>query len=140
MGDRYALPEFSIVLTKRQRNIQEKLLKIYTSAGIETPITEHVMEGFPSAERLDANRVLESLISSGELILLTPQVCLHKSTYASVCQAAQAHFQSESTLTLAQLRDMLGTSRKYSQAIIEYFDKVHITRKEEDLHYLDQGF
>ena len=140
VGDRYAMPEFSIVLTKRQRGIQEKMLKIYTSAGIETPITEHVMEGFPSAERLDANRVLESLISSGELILLTPQVCLHKSTYASVCQAAQAHFQTEPTLTLAQLRDLLGTSRKYSQAIIEYFDKVHITRKEEDLHYLDQGF
>ena len=39
-----------------------------------------------------------------------------------------------------QLRDLLNTSRKYSQAIIEYFDKLHITRKDGDIHYLDQGF
>ena len=43
-------------------------------------------------------------------------------------------------MTLAQLRDLLQTSRKYSQAIIEYFDKIHITRKDGDIHYLDQGF
>ena len=138
--DRYALSDFSVTLTKRQRNIQEKLLKIYTSSGIETPITEHIMEEFPTNERTEARQVLESLISSGELILLTPQVCLHKTTYTAVCQAAQAHFETHDSLTLAQLRDLLNTSRKYSQAIIEYFDKVHITRKEEDFHYLDQGF
>ena len=43
-------------------------------------------------------------------------------------------------LTLAQLRDMLNTSRKYAQALVEYFDKVHITKKDGDIHYLDQGF
>ena len=43
-------------------------------------------------------------------------------------------------LMLAQLRDLLNTSRKYAQAIIEYFDKVHITKKADDIHYLDQGF
>ena len=140
VADRYALPDFTITLTKRQRNIQEKMVKTYLTSGIETPITDHAMEGYPSAERVDAQRVLESLLSSGELIMLTPQVCLHKNTYAAVCQAAKTHFETQDSLTLAQLRDLLNTSRKYSQAIIEYFDKVHITRKEEDLHYLDQGF
>lgn len=138
--DRYALSDFTITLTKRQRNIREKLLKTYLSAGIETPITEHIMEEFTPNERVDARQVLESLISSGDLVLLTPQVCLHRQTYDAVCEKARIHFETNDSLTLAQLRDLLNTSRKYSQAIIEYFDKVHITRKDGDIHCLHQGF
>lgn len=138
--DRYALTDFEIVLTKRQRNIREKLLKIYQDSGIETPITDHIMEEYPTNERTDARQVLESLVSSGELVMLIPQICLHADTYAAICEAAKVHFAEHDSLTLAQLRDLLNTSRKYSQAIIEYFDKVHITRKEGDVHYLQQGF
>jgi selenocysteine-specific elongation factor len=139
-ADRYALSDFTVTLTKRQRGIREKLLNIYSSAGIETPITEHVMEGFPFNERSDAQQVLESLITSGDLVLLTPQICLYRDVYASVLEAARVHFETNDSLTLAQLRDLLNTSRKYSQAIIEHFDKIHITRKDGDVHYLDQGF
>ena len=139
-SDRYALSDFTVTFTKRQRNIREKLLKVYTTSGIETPITDHIMEEFPSAERTDFKQVLESLISSGELVMLIPQICLHKDTFAAILEAARTHFETNDSLTLAQLRDLLNTSRKYSQAIIEYFDKLHITRKDGDVHYLDQGF
>ena len=130
LTDRYALSDFTVTLTKRQRGIREKLLNIYSTAGIETPITEHVMEGFPFHERADAQQVLESLITSGDLVLLTPQICLHRNTYASILEAAKLHFETNGSLTLAQLRDLLNTSRKYAQALVEYFDKIHITRKE----------
>ena len=139
-ADCYALPEFTVTLTKRQRGIRDKVMKIYTASGIETPITEHILEQFPTNERTDFKQVLESLISNGELVLLTPQICLHRDTYTVIAEAAKKHFQTNDSLTLAQLRDLLNTSRKYSQAIIEYFDKLHITRKEGDVHYLDQGF
>ena len=140
LGDRYCLSDFTVTLTKRQRSIREKLMAVYTTAGIETPITDHVMEGFPSNERAEARQVLESLITSGDLVLLTPQICLYRDVYGGILKAAQAHFENHDSLTLAQLRDLLQTSRKYSQAIIEYFDKVHITKKDGDIHYLDQGF
>jgi selenocysteine-specific elongation factor len=138
--DRYALWDFTITLTKRQRNIREKLLKTYQNAGIETPITDHIMEEFPTNERTDARQVLESLVSSGDLVMLIPQICLHRNTYASILETAKTHFETQDSLTLAQLRDLLHSSRKYAQAIIEYFDKIHITKKDGDIHYLDQGF
>lgn len=139
-ADRYALSDFTVTLTKRQRGIREKLMQIYSTSGIETPITEHILEGFPSNERPEAKQVLESLITSGDLILLTPQICLYRKDYDRVLETAKLHFEANDSLTLAQLRDLLNTSRKYAQAIIEYFDKIHITRKDEDIHYLDQGF
>ena len=140
LRDRYALSDFNVTLTKRQRGMREKLMKIYTTSGIETPITEHILEGFPTNERTEARQVLESLITSGELILLTPQICLYRQVYEEILCAARTHFETGDSMTLAQLRDLLNTSRKYAQAIIEYFDKVHITKKDGDVHYLDQGF
>ena len=98
------------------------------------------MEQFPTNERTDFKQVLESLLSSGELVMLIPQICLHKDTYAAILEEVKKHFDTNDSLTLAQLRDLLQTSRKYSQAIIEYFDKLHITRKDGDVHDLDQGF
>jgi len=73
-------------------------------------------------------------------VLLTPQICLHRDTYAGVLEAARTHFETNDSMTLAQLRDLLNTSRKYAQALVEYFDKVHITRKDGDVHILHQGF
>ena len=140
LGDRYALSDFTVTLTKRQRGIREKLLKTYSTSGIETPITEHVMEGFPTNERPEVRQVLESLITSGELILLTPQICLYRQDYDRILETAKTHFETNDSLTLAQLRDLLNTSRKYAQALVEYFDKIHITKKDGDVHYLDQGF
>ena len=140
LGDRYALSDFAVTLTKRQRGIREKLLKVYQSAGIETPITDHVMEGFPHNERAEARQVLESLLTSQELVMLTPQICLYRDTYETILSAARTHFETNDSMTLAQLRDLLNTSRKYAQAIIEYFDKLHITKKEGDVHYLHRGF
>ena len=48
--------------------------------------------------------------------------------------------QTNETLTLAQFRDLLGTSRKYALAVLEYWDRNKITKKDGDLRRLAQGF
>ena len=55
-------------------------------------------------------------------------------------ETVQAHFQVEETLTLGQLRDLLNSSRKYTLAVLEYFDKNRITKKDGDIRRLGQGF
>ncbi|MCS7051587.1 MAG: SelB C-terminal domain-containing protein [Thermomicrobium sp.] len=36
---------------------------------------------------------------------------------------------AQGSITLAQVRDTLGTSRKYAQALLEYLDQRRITRR-----------
>ncbi len=140
IADRYALADFTITLTKRQRNIREKLLQTYKKAGLESPATDDVMASFPQNERTDARQVLESLVTSGELVMLTPQICWHKDIYAHVCDTVTTHFETNETLTLAQLRDLLNSSRKYTLAVLEYYDKNKITKKDGDFRRLGLGF
>ena len=140
VSDRYALSDFVITLTKRQRNIREKLIQTYRKAGLESPATDDVMAGFPQNEKTDAKQVLESIVTSGELVMLNPQICWYKDVYADVCQVVQKHFDENETLTLGQLRDLLNSSRKYTLAVLEYYDKNRITKKDGDLRRLNQPF
>ena len=140
IADRYALADFTVSLTKRQRNVREKLLQTYQKAGLESPATDDVLVSFPQNERTDAKQVLESLVTSGELVMLTPQICWHREVYARVCDTVNNHFQTNETLTLGQLRDLLNSSRKYTLAVLEYYDKNKITKKDGDLRRLGLGF
>lgn len=139
-GERYALAEFEVRYTKRQSAIREKLLQYYAGAGIEPATVDEVAATFPQNERADLKQVLDSMLSGGELVMLSPQICYGSAAYARACAAAQAHFAENETLTLAQMRDLLGTSRKYALAVLEYFDKTGITKKEGDFRRLNRGF
>ena len=41
-----------------------------------------------------------------------------------------------STMTMAELRDLLGTTRRYAVPIGEYLDRIGLTRREGDLRRL----
>ena len=139
-GDAYALSDFEVRLTKRQAAIREKLVRAYREAGVEPGTTDEMLAGFAPNEKADAKQVLESLMSGGELILLAPQLCIGREAYELAVEKAKAHFAAHDTLTLAELRDALGTSRKYALALLEYFDRNRMTRKEGDYRVVDRGF
>ncbi len=139
-GERYALADFEIHYTKRQTAIRTKLLQYYNGAGIEPASVDEVNAAFAQNERTDLKQVMDSVLTGGELVMLSPQICYSRAAYETVCAAAKAHFAQHDTITLAELRDALSTSRKYALAALEYFDKVGITKKEGDLRKLNRGF
>ena len=136
VAERYALGDFEIKFTKRQNNIKQKLLHTYRTADLESPSTDDVMSDFSQNEKPDAKMVLESLVTGGELVMLTPQICWYKDTYARVCDVVKAHFAEHETLTLGELRDLINSSRKYTLAVLEYYDKNRITKKDGDFRRL----
>jgi selenocysteine-specific elongation factor len=53
-----------------------------------------------------------------------------------VISLAQSH---GGALTLADLRDALGTSRKFAQALLEHLDAERVTIRRGDQHVLRRG-
>ena len=139
VADRYALADFAVHLTKRQSAIREKLLQTYRKAGLEVPGLDEVIASFPPAEQGDCRQVVESLVSGGGLVMLTPQLCLHSQVYAQVCDKTRDFMAEHQELTLAEFRDLLGTSRKYALAVLEYYDKNKILKKDGDVRRLGTG-
>ena len=140
VADRYALADFSVHLTKRQSGIRERLLQIYRKAGLEVPGLDEVYASFSPAEQSDCRQVEESLVSGGGLVMLTPQLCIHSQVYADICEKTKSFMDSHQELTLAEFRDLLGTSRKYALAVLEYYDKNKILKKDGDVRRIGLGF
>ena len=60
-------------------------------------------------------------------------------TFLSACGKVIEWFESHETLTLAEFRDLLGTSRKHALAILEYLDKNKMLKKEGDIRRMGQN-
>ena len=133
VADRYALQEFEVRLTKRQTALKDRLLKIYRDAGLEAPSTDELWPMFQPKEKDECKQVLESLVSGGQLVMLSPQIVVCKDVYDALLNTLKTWLEEHGTITLAEYRDAMNTSRKYALAALEYFDRNHMTKKEGDL-------
>ncbi|SHH60205.1 selenocysteine-specific elongation factor [Sporobacter termitidis DSM 10068] len=137
---RVSLAAFEVRLTKRQRAIREKILDVYRAAGYESPPPEEIPGLFGPGDKNDVRQVTESLLSSGELVMLTPQIYWHRDTFEKARASAEAHFKTNAELTMPQYRDLLGTSRKYALAMLDYLDSARVTKKAGDIRTIFRGF
>ncbi|HDD24115.1 MAG TPA: selenocysteine-specific translation factor, partial [Chloroflexi bacterium] len=92
----------------------------------------HITPSFKECVEAVGEDVLNVLIGRGDLIVVSPTVLFLSSTYQEICQRIREHIEMTGSITLAQTRDMLGTSRKYAQAILEYLDEIGVTRRKGD--------
>ena len=128
-----ALADFSVHLTKRQSAIREELLRTCRAAGILGKKQDALCALFDKKDRVECARVLESLLSTGELVLLAPELCVEKNVLDAVDARVKAWFETHDTLTLGEFRDALGTSRDHALLVLEYYDRRGILRREGDV-------
>ena len=112
-----------------------KLLKTLAGDGIEprSPVTLAGELGLPPAETLDR---LIALAAEGRLARVSAEIFYPPERLASLERQAIGIARDTGAVSLAQLRDHLRTSRKYSQALLEHLDRAGITVRRGDVHLL----
>ncbi len=65
----------------------------------------------------------------GDLVRVGEGVAFASEAYREMRERIVAHLREQKTITLAQVRDMFGTSRKYAQALLEHLDEKRVTRR-----------
>ena len=103
-------------LGERELELEERL----RAAGLEAPAFEEVRG--PQLEALRAHGRAERV----------GRLAFHADVLAEVERRVRAVIEAEGAITLARLRDELGTSRKYAQALLEHLDAARVTRRRED--------
>lgn len=74
-----------------------------------------------------------ALVEMGRLVAVSPEVAFRKQDYEKMVEVVQRHFEREETLSAAQLRDLLNTSRRYVLAFLEHLDSQGVTMREGDV-------
>ncbi|MCZ2127051.1 MAG: selenocysteine-specific translation elongation factor [Anaerolineales bacterium] len=74
--------------------------------------------------------IVNALIESGELILISADIIFRAADYDDMVAQIKNEIQTRGKITLAEARDVLQTSRKYAQALLEYLDRAEITKRD----------
>ena len=72
---------------------------------------------------------LSALIQAKIAVRIGRELYAHRDALAAVAERTGAIIASEGAVTLARLRDELGTSRKYAQALLEHLDQARYTKR-----------
>jgi selenocysteine-specific elongation factor len=94
------------------------------------------------AEELGCDRdralaALDNLVDAGRAVRVKPGVYYESAVLEGLTERLlQAAADGGGEITLSQARDLLGTSRKYAQALLEHLDAEHLTVRKGDVHAL----
>jgi selenocysteine-specific elongation factor len=83
--------------------------------------------------------LLSYLEDRGEIVSVDEGIVFAAEAYREMVERVVGHLKEREAITLAQVRDLLGTSRKYAQALLEHMDQRRITRRVGDERVLRKG-
>ncbi len=119
------LPSHQIQLTQAQRVKMEAFLRALT-----------VNPYAPPGDLIPEPDLLNLLIEQRQVVKISNDVVFAASAYDEMVAKVTARIRAQGQVTLAEVRDMFQTSRKYAQALLEYLDGKKITRRTGDVRVL----
>jgi selenocysteine-specific elongation factor len=124
-----ALPGHIVRFSPFQQVKVDKLMALFAA----TPYTP------PSAKECQAevgDDVFSTLREVGDLVAVSDEVVFRKTDYEAMLEKIRQALQQKGQITLAEVRDLLNTSRKYVQALLEHLDAIGVTVRDGDFRRL----
>jgi selenocysteine-specific elongation factor len=112
------LPSFQIRLTPQQK------------AKIDAFLQSLVRKPYaPPGDLMPEPDLLNLLIEQRRVVKVSESVVFAASAYDEMVKQITAYIKKRGKVSLAEVRDMFNTSRKYAQALLEHLDEKGITRR-----------
>jgi selenocysteine-specific elongation factor len=116
------LPTHQVKFNPAQQAAVDRLLADFRRAPYNTPLPKDVAAAI-------GDEVMQALLDEGQLVRLSPEVMLLAETYDSFVIWLKDYLRQNSTVNVAQVRDVFNTSRKYALALLEYTDEQRLTKR-----------
>jgi selenocysteine-specific elongation factor len=101
---------------------QNDMVKSYLAALDANPFS-------PKPEWALEADLITWLANEGLIVRVSESVVFSSSAYERMATMVVQHLNEKGQITVAQVRDMFNTSRKFALALMEYLDQRHITRR-----------
>ena len=122
VGDVVALPGHRVELSTEQEEKIDRLMDLFHAAPYTPP-------GWNEVEAAVGADLAQYLVESGRLVRLGEAVVFEADVIEDMVARLRQAVGSGGTFTVAQARDIFGTSRKYIVAFLEELDRRRITRR-----------
>ncbi|MDO8136411.1 MAG: selenocysteine-specific translation elongation factor [Candidatus Brocadiales bacterium] len=126
---------FQVKLSDSDRKTIESIQNAFLKERFSPPTLEQILPKDP-CEQERFKSLLFLLIEEGNLIEVEAGMYFHVEAVQELKNRVKKTIQERGSITVADLRDLVSTSRKYAVPLLEYFDKIRFTRREGDRRML----
>jgi selenocysteine-specific elongation factor len=116
------LPGHAPRFTPAQQQQVDALLRQFQENPFSPP-------GRAEVEAAVGSEVTAALLEQGALVKVSETMLLTPDAYKESIRRVVAHLREHGTITVAQARDLLNTTRKYMLVMLEHLDERRITRR-----------
>jgi selenocysteine-specific elongation factor len=123
------LPGREPKLTNAQRHAADALMDKFARAPFQPPFVKEC--------RAEAGEeVYAALVENGTLQPVSDEVVFGQTTFEEMTARLRLALRARGRLTVAETRDLFGSSRKYILAFLEYLDAQGVTKRDGDYRIL----
>lgn len=124
-GNSVAKPEHEIKFNGQEQAKIQVLMRRFESNPFSPPSVKECQTEI-------GEEVLNALLEMDELITVSSDVIFRKRDYDSMVAKIQGTIATNDRISLAEVRDLINTSRKYAQALLEHLDATGVTVRDGD--------
>lgn len=127
-------PGFSPPMDAKVTEMRAWIVQMLQEGRFAPPGAGEIAKKVGSSDAFD--RVLRALQDEGEVVEVGSGIFFHREALEEIKQTVVDEIKRHGNISVATLRDSLGTSRKYALAVLEYFDSLKLTRRIGDTRVL----
>ena len=120
-------PEYEVRKDKTYDKVSKLLLDTFAKAKYDFARYSEI--GLGGADRAAADDILNILLEEEKVVKVTEDMYTLKENMEHAKELIQERLKEDPLITIAQVRDMFGTSRKSAKPILEYMDSIKVTKK-----------
>jgi selenocysteine-specific elongation factor len=121
----------TVAFSPAQEAQLSSLLGVLREAGVSPPDRADL-----EAELRISSEVIDAAISNGRLVEVAAGLIYDRATLEGIVARIREDIAAQGARTVAQIRDLLDASRKYTLALVTYTDEHKITRRVGDTRVL----
>lgn len=125
-SDRIILRDAEDDMAPEERDLMERILDVYRRTGFQSPRPAE-LPGKLNADSRRIDKLLRHLYNNERLVRLDKNVVLHFDFYKKAQDLAVRTIRDTGILRPGDFKDLIGSSRKFSIAILEHLDARRIT-------------
>jgi selenocysteine-specific elongation factor len=126
------LPEHSIMLGSGLEAVAAGIQRKLDEAGLSPPSFEN-LERVSRASQTDFIQVINTLLLRGSVVRLADGSLWAAQSLRGAWEIVHTAMAGGTGMTIGQLRDALGSPRRQAVTLLEHFDALGLTRRQDDL-------
>jgi|Deesub1362A_J573_1020465.scaffolds.fasta_scaffold08165_1 selenocysteine-specific elongation factor len=122
-------------LSSEEERIKREISALFEKRSFNPPTLKEMEEIFKGKEKL-LSPLIKLLEDEGLILKIAPGLFFHRDALERAKEIAREKIREGGGLTPSQFKEALGTSRKYAIPLLEFFDKIKLTKREGDKRVL----